>query len=919
MNIKSGEFMNNRNSKWHYIDEIGTFLWNNPHTHNQLYFPLCNEAGMMSSITPSLNGDAKTGQHTFLLQPVSVEDLHNNRSARNFWIFNEDFGANSLTGNSSAQISQQFENENNIETFIKGTFLSHHLARIDNDKKIKSEIISFCPETDDTVELMWVKITNISDKSIIITPTTAIPLYGRSADNIRDHKHATSLMHRMELNEYGVSITPTMHHDENGHRPNNHTYFALATGGNGEKPIGQFPTVSEFIGEYGKYDWPLSVVKNLRPYKNPPNRRDGMEAIGAIRFNEVSISPGETLEYIVISGVTENKERIPGLLERYGSSRKIEKALENNFAFWKKKVERITFTSNDNNFDKWMRWVGLQPNLRKIYGCSFLPHHDYGKGGRGWRDLWQDCLALLLQNPDELRELLIANFAGIRLDGSNATIINKGSGNFSADRNKISRVWMDHGVWPYFTIKLYIDQTGDIDILLEEISYWKDYQIQRAKATDHNWNPELGNCQKTDTGEIYKGNLLEHMLIQHLTCFHNVGDHNNIKLEDADWNDQLDMAPQKGESVPFSAFYGWNLLSMSQMLLKYRELTNSDSILLSKELLILTGLNGRIDNNSVTEKRERLISYFNAVDYSFSGEKIEVNVEILSQDLKEKGQWILNHISKNEWIESKSGHAFFNGYYNNDGNRVDGDQLDDVTMNLTAQTFPIMSGAATDVQVRKAYESSGTILKDPATGGYRLTTPLGPNTWNFGRGFALVYGEKETGGMFSHMAVMFMNALYRRGFVKEGYEVLSTIYRLCNDTAKAKIYPGIPEYITHEGRGMYHYLTGSASWLIMTVITEIFGIRGDLGDLLICPRLVKDQFNKYGEAGISTTFASREIQVLYHNPQKLDYNRYKITGLKLNENDIEFQTIDEKSILVQRVELETLRFNGKNKIDVILG
>jgi cellobiose phosphorylase len=30
-----------------------------------------------------------------------------------------------------------------------------------------------------------------------------------------------------------------------------------------------------------------------------------------------------------------------------------------------------------------------------------------------------------------------------------------------------------------------------------------------------------------------------------LTAFFNVGEHNNIKLEDADWNDGMDMAPDK--------------------------------------------------------------------------------------------------------------------------------------------------------------------------------------------------------------------------------------------------------------------------------------------------------------------------------------------------------------------------------------
>lgn len=39
--------------------------------------------------------------------------------------------------------------------------------------------------------------------------------------------------------------------------------------------------------------------------------------------------------------------------------------------------------------------------------------------------------------------------------------------------------------------------------------------------------------------------------------------------------------------------------------------------------------------------------------------------------------------------------------------------------------------------------------------------------------FGFAYGEKENGAVFSHMAVMFANALYKRGFVKEGHRALN--------------------------------------------------------------------------------------------------------------------------------------------------
>lgn len=123
----------------------------------------------------------------------------------------------------------------------------------------------------------------------------------------------------------------------------------------------------------------------------------------------------------------------------------------------------------------------IQPLLRRIFGCSFLPDFDYGKGGMGWRDLWQDSLSLILNDPGKVRPLLINNFSGVRIDGSNATIIGKKTGEFIADRNRISRVWMDHGVWPLITLDLYINETGDLNILFEQAGYFRDHQIFRSR------------------------------------------------------------------------------------------------------------------------------------------------------------------------------------------------------------------------------------------------------------------------------------------------------------------------------------------------------------------------------------------------------------------------------------------------------
>ena len=42
-----------------YLDKKGTFTLDNPDLTSYMYFPLANEAGMMSAITPDLGGDIK--------------------------------------------------------------------------------------------------------------------------------------------------------------------------------------------------------------------------------------------------------------------------------------------------------------------------------------------------------------------------------------------------------------------------------------------------------------------------------------------------------------------------------------------------------------------------------------------------------------------------------------------------------------------------------------------------------------------------------------------------------------------------------------------------------------------------------------------------------------------------------------------
>lgn len=774
-----------------FVDSLGSFKSVSARGVRTLYFPLCNEK-IFSSITPYLGGDIKSGQGSFLMPPVSRIDLVNSKVSRNFWVYINKEKIWSATG-----VSKDLKIIKDDKFQLEAGLLWHKVTRESKRFGLKSEILSFVPASGEPVELMQVTITNISDRRIRITPTAAIPMYARGANNIRDHRHVTSLLQRIITHKFGVISKPTLSFDEAGHRPNRDYYFVLGWDELGNSPEYIYPTQDDFCGEGGDLEAPQSVIENNLPEKEA---LQGEEPMGALRFMKKDLPAGKSFSYILALGITKEYSEINAVIGKFKTLRKVSLSLEETKRFWVKKATASGISFKDREFNNWFKWVSIQPVLRKIFGCSFLPDFDYGKGGRGWRDLWQDCLGLVLSGSKDVRALLINNFSGIRLDGSNATIIGKKPGEFIADRNDIARVWMDHGVWPLMTTEFYMEKTKDIQILFEKAGYFSDQHVWRSAKINRNFKI----CK-------YKGTVLEHLILQNLTQFYNVGPHNHIRLEGADWNDGLDMAPEFGESVAFSCMYASNLKKLAGFLRK----SGKKKISLFVEASCLFK---PCNYNNIIDKQKRLQDYFKKVENGVSGKVISLDCEKAIKDLESKAEWMAKHIRRTEWLSE----GFFNGYYDNRRRRVEGRFGNKVRMMLASQAFAVMSGVATEEQIKKIIASVEKYLFDSKLGGYRLNTDFGCEYHDLGRAFSFAYGEKENGAVFSHMVVMYAYALFSRGFIKEGIKALKSLYNLAIDSKRSRIYPCLPEYFNNEGRGMYSYLTGSASWFLFVCQNRFF-------------------------------------------------------------------------------------------------
>lgn len=893
-----------------FIDEHGSFTIKQPENVSYLYFPLASETGLKSAVTPNLGGDAKIDQETFLLEPVSSENLHNNRSTRNFWFATGDSQAYSATGVSAYQEAAKFS-ANQDKSELSAGFMWQTIERSSNVFHLKSSITTFIPK-DYNVEILYVTIENTSCTTQELTPYAAIPIYGRSADNIRDHRNVTSMLHRISTTENGVLVCPTMSFDEKGHRQNNHIYYVMGCTGNGQAPVSFYPTVEDFIGEGGTYTHPRSVYEHYEGCAAFCEAA-GKEAMGAFRFPLLSLAPGEKADYILLLGIEDTQEDISRIFHKYNTADKVLTALEETKTYWQNNVA-VSYHTADSNFDSLMKWISFQPFLRRLFGCSFLPHHDYGRGGRGWRDLWQDCLSLLLLDPQNVGEMITKNYGGVRIDGTNATIIGAGDGNFIADRNGISRVWMDHALWPQITTKLYIDQTGDVNILNVEVPYFKDTQIMRGTDIDSLWEESYGNKQRTDKDAVYTGSILEHLLIQQLTAFYEVGEHNIYQLRGADWNDALDMAQERGESVAFTCAYAGNLLELAAMIRLLDKTSTTHTAQLMEELEIL--LNHDIDlYENVDRKHAVLKSYTSHCRHNISGRRKAFSLSALALDLIQKANWLMDYLRTHEWIEGKDNEGWFNSYYDNHGQAVEGYFNNHTRMMLTGQVFSIMSSVATDSQIQKITKTADHYLYQKEIGGYRLNTDFHELKFDMGRMFGFAYGEKENGAVFSHMTVMYANALYRRGFVKEGFKALHTLADTALNFDTSHIYPGIPEYFRSDGRGMYSYLTGAASWFMLTMITQVFGVHGENGNLVLYPKLLAQQFDKDGIAAITTSFAGKNFSIIYINKNCKDFGCYTIASATCDTRKL---TVSDASHLVLPREVITDLSDEPHKITITL-
>lgn len=336
-----------------FLDDMGSFRIEHGEKNRLNYFPLAAENGVMASITPELKGDLKRDQNSFVLPPASEEDLRSGMAGRNFWCRFENGELWSAAGMSAAQIAEEFTPAEE-KCIVEAGLLWHRTVRENRTRQLRAAVTSWVPSANGTVEIMQVILENCGEETLRLTPTAAIPLYGRSADNLRDHRHVTSLLNRAESRKEGVILTPTYSFDERGHTPNQRSYFVFGITEDGKSAEAVCADLDRYTGE-GSLIMPEWVAKEL-PGDSLGGETAGKETIGALRFPETELRPGEKREYDILVGTAEDKAAAEQIAAVWLSLYRIRISLEETKLWWDQ-VNPIRTHTGDSDFDNILRWI----------------------------------------------------------------------------------------------------------------------------------------------------------------------------------------------------------------------------------------------------------------------------------------------------------------------------------------------------------------------------------------------------------------------------------------------------------------------------------------------------------------------------------------------------------------------------------
>lgn len=394
---------------------------------------------------------------------------------------------------------------------------------------IESSITYYVPPRDD-VEVWMVRLKNSSDKRRRIR---AFPFVkwdlGNYAYNATEASFS-ALFHETEFEEEIIFATTRFWNIAVGAAGNPNVRWDKWAFMTSSAEIQAFDTLDEeFVGVYRTFSNPKAVCEG----QLTNSLGCGRDILATLQ-HEFDFGPGEEAKFVVLVGAVYHKEDAVALKRRYYSWEEAERGLAEVCDYWSAYLERTTCETPDPDFDtafniwnKYQAWVTSRWSRMDSY---------YIGGGSiiGFRDSWQDMLAILPNDPDWAKERVVYLLEHQFPDGSTLH-------NWDPLTNiGVKTGHSDDPLWLVLGVVEYIKETGDLVFLDEAVRYYdggsETVRQHVLRAIDY---------------------TLAHM-----------SDRGIPLIMAADWNDGLDYVGRqgRGESAMVAGHLAWMLREVASLM-----------------------------------------------------------------------------------------------------------------------------------------------------------------------------------------------------------------------------------------------------------------------------------------------------------------------------------------------------------------
>ncbi|PQJ09144.1 cyclic beta 1-2 glucan synthetase [Flavipsychrobacter stenotrophus] len=306
---------------------------------------------------------------------------------------------------------------------------------------------------------------------------------------------------------------------------------------------------AEFIGRNNSLKAPDAMLRQRLSGKTGA----GIDACAAIQITHELIT-GQEKEIVFRLGAGYNMGDAVNLAKEFKGLSAAYSSLEKVKRYWQQTLDVIKVATPDKALNFLANgWLVYQTIACRLWARSGY----YQSGGAyGFRDQLQDVLAVLYTRPDITRAQILASAARQFQEGDVQHWWHPPGG------RGVRTTCSDDYLWLPFVTARYIQHTGDLEILDEEIGFLTGRPLNDGEESYYDLPGKSGN-----TATLYRHCVLA---VDHALKF---GTHGLPFMGSGDWNDGMDKVGQhgRGESIWLAFFLHDILNSFARVSTQYND------------------------------------------------------------------------------------------------------------------------------------------------------------------------------------------------------------------------------------------------------------------------------------------------------------------------------------------------------------